>query len=51
MVTSHVSALQAKHLGLERSLREELNRPSPDVSKIQALKRQKLRLKEEIALH
>lgn len=48
---SHVTALQAKHEGLERQLREEMSRPSPDSAMIQALKKQKLRLKEEIALH
>ncbi len=51
MESSHVSALQAKHEGLENLLKEEMNRPSPDSAKIQALKKQKLRIKEEIALH
>lgn len=51
MESSHVHALQEKHAGLEIRLREELNRPSPDSAKIQILKKQKLRIKEEIALH
>lgn len=51
METSHVQALQQKHEGLELRLREEMNRPSPDSAKIQAIKKQKLRLKEEIAHH
>lgn len=51
METSHVQALQQKHEGLDRRLREEMNRPAPDAARIQALKKQKLRLKEEIALH
>ncbi|WP_434781423.1 YdcH family protein [Aurantiacibacter hainanensis] len=51
METSHVQALQQKHEGLDRRLREEMNRPAPDAAKIQAIKKQKLRLKEEIALH
>lgn len=51
MESPHVNALQAKHEGLERQLREEMNRPSPDSAMIQALKKQKLRLKQEIALH
>ena len=50
METSHVSALQAKHEGLDRRLKEEMNRPSPDSARIQTIKKQKLRLKEEIAL-
>lgn len=49
MESSHVTALQAKHEGLERRLREEMARPVPDTTMIQTLKRQKLKLKEEIA--
>lgn len=49
METSHIAALQAKHEGLERRLKEELSRPAPDMSMIQKLKKQKLRLKDEIA--
>lgn len=51
MESSHVSALVAKHAGLESRLRDEMNRPSPDSAKIQYLKKRKLRIKEEIALH
>ena len=51
MESSHVNALQAKHEGLDRRLRDEMNRPAPDMAKIQFLKRQKLRIKEEIGLH
>lgn len=49
MVSSHASALQTKHAGLEAQLRDELNRPSPDAAMIQAIKRQKLRIKEELS--
>jgi hypothetical protein len=49
METSHVAALQAKHEGLERRIREEMNRPAPDDSMVQILKKRKLRIKEEIA--
>lgn len=51
MESSHVNSLQAKHEGLDRRLREELNRPAPDMAKIQFLKKQKLLIKEEIAHH
>ncbi len=51
MESSHVTALQAKHEGLDRSLREEMNRPAPDMAKIQLLKKQKLKVKEELSLH
>lgn len=49
MASSHVNALQSKHAGLEAQLREEMNRPAPDASTIQHLKKQKLRIKEELA--
>ena len=49
MDASHVAALQAKHEGLERQLHEEMTRPSPDSGLVQLLKKQKLRIKEEIA--
>jgi len=49
METSHVSALQMKHAGLERQLEQELNRPMPDIVAIQEIKKRKLRIKEEIA--
>ena len=49
MESSHVTALQAKHEGLEQRLREEMARPAPDSTMIQSLKKQKLKIKEEIA--
>ncbi len=49
MEQSHIASLQAKHEGLERRLKEEMSRPAPDMSMIQKLKKQKLRLKEEIS--
>ncbi|HWK41787.1 MAG TPA: DUF465 domain-containing protein [Croceibacterium sp.] len=49
MESSHVTALTAKHEGLEQRLREEMGRPAPDSTMIQELKKQKLRIKEEIA--
>ena len=49
MEQSHVSALQFKHAGLERQIAEEMSRPAPDLATIQALKKRKLRIKEELA--
>lgn len=49
MASSHVNALETKHAGLEARLREEMNRPAPDASTIQDLKKRKLRIKEELA--
>ncbi len=51
MESSHVAALQAKHEGLDRRLREEMSRPSPDSATIQSLKKQKLKVKEEMSLN
>ena len=51
MDSSHVAALNAKHQGLEARIREELNRPAPDMAIIQLLKKQKLRLKEALTLN
>lgn len=51
MDTSHVSALQQKHAGLDRQIREEMSRTMPDDMVIQLLKKQKLRVKEELAKH
>jgi hypothetical protein len=45
---SHVEALQMKHEGLERQIHEELCRPHPDDAILSDLKRQKLRIKDEI---
>jgi hypothetical protein len=49
MENTHVAALQAKHEGLESRIREELNRPAPDMAIVQLLKKQKLRLKETLS--
>lgn len=51
MDSRHFSALQLKHAGLERQLHDELSRPMPDAVMIQALKKRKLKLKEEMARH
>jgi hypothetical protein len=51
MESSHVSALQLKHAGLERRIEQELNRPLPDLAMLQSLKKQKLRLKDELLRH
>ena len=47
--SSHTSALQTKHAGLDARLREEMGRPVPDTGTIQQLKRAKLRIKEELS--
>lgn len=49
MQSSHVSALKSKHAGLEARLRDEQARPAPDIAMVQQLKKQKLKIKEELA--
>jgi hypothetical protein len=49
MESSHVAALQARHEGLEQQLRDEMSRPAPDSVMVQTIKKQKLRIKEELA--
>ncbi len=49
MESSHVSALQTKHAGLERRIAEERARPSPNDVLLKELKRRKLKIKEELS--
>ena len=49
MATSHQTALETKHATLDRRIADETARPQPDTVLIADLKKQKLRLKEEIS--
>ena len=44
----HIEALRAKHAELERAIDEENRRPLPNRDAVSDLKRQKLRIKDEI---
>jgi len=44
-----VETLKARHAHLEHEIDDEIHRPLPDTIHITELKRQKLRIKEEIA--
>jgi hypothetical protein len=46
---NHIASLKDKHHELEQAIESENNRPLPDELLIQELKRQKLRIKDEIA--
>ena len=48
MLQNHLSALREKHQALERKIAEEETRPLPDTIRIHSLKKEKLRLKEEL---
>lgn len=45
---THIEQLSHKHEELEQALNEEAHRPAPDTSRITFLKREKLRIKDEI---
>ncbi len=49
MASTHHAALETKHAVLDRRLAEETGRPKPDTIMIAGLKKQKLKLKEELA--
>ena len=51
MNKAHVEELASKHAALEALIGEEEHRPLPDVIRIHELKKEKLRLKDEIAGH
>jgi hypothetical protein len=44
----HVDSLRTKHAHLERLIDEEMHRPLPDQAAVSRLKKEKLRLKEQI---
>lgn len=46
----HRLALEARHAGLDQKISLEAQRPLPDQSVLHDLKKQKLRLKEELGL-
>ncbi|MEM7268456.1 MAG: DUF465 domain-containing protein [Pseudomonadota bacterium] len=48
-LTSHLEELRRKHAVLEQELESELRSPSADDLHLTHLKREKLRLKDEIA--
>lgn len=49
MLTTHQTALETKHATLDRRIAEETQRPVPDSTVIAGLKKQKLKLKEELS--
>jgi hypothetical protein len=47
-VHDRIEALKSKHAALENAIASETNRPIPDVEQITQLKRQKLRIRDEL---
>jgi hypothetical protein len=48
MANAHLDSLNARHAKLDASVAAETRRPKPDEARLARLKREKLRLKEEI---
>lgn len=44
----HMESLRAKHAHLEALIEEELHRPLPDQTRLSRLKKEKLRIKEQL---
>ena len=47
-IEARIRELGQRHQTLERAIEDEMNRPAADELRLQELKRQKLRLKEEL---
>lgn len=45
---ARVEALKSRHAELDHALTEEVSRPNPDAAMLTALKRQKLKVKDEL---
>lgn len=48
MANAHLASLTARHARLDESVMAETRRPLPDQARLARLKREKLKLKEEI---
>jgi hypothetical protein len=48
-VSDHIDSLKAKHADLERKIEAEEQRPMPDTVAVHSLKKEKLKIKDEIA--
>jgi len=46
-----LDSLRVKHASLEQEIEEEVHRPLPDELHLAELKREKLRIKDEMAVH
>ena len=49
-LSDRIETLRSRHRGIEEQIDEEVSRPLPNMDVIHDLKRQKLRIKDEIAV-
>jgi hypothetical protein len=47
-IEARIRELGVRHQSLERAIHDEISRPAADAGRVTALKRQKLRLKEQM---
>ena len=47
---ARLTALKSEHASLENRIQEELGRPQPDDNLVHTLKKQKLHIKDELAI-
>ncbi len=47
-IEARIRELGVRHQSLERAIEDEISRPASDAMRVKDLKRQKLRLKEEL---
>ena len=48
MANAHLASLTARHAALDASVAAETRRPQPDQTRLARLKREKLKVKEEV---
>jgi hypothetical protein len=48
MASAHIESLNSKHVSLDHAISDEMQRPRPDTIHLAQLKKEKLRLKEEM---
>lgn len=48
-LNDRIDSLKAKHLALESAIKEEKNHPYPNENELHALKKEKLKIKDELA--
>ena len=48
MASAHLASLNARHAALDASVAAEMRRPLPDQARLARLKREKLKVKEEV---
>lgn len=48
-IENHLDALKTKHFNLEKEIQSTGTRPAPDQTALTRLKREKLKIKQEIA--